>query len=419
MRNQPEAHTRLHGPALVLLRVIWIVLVGLTLEVFVVSIPARFNQLLTITPTGDNALVMLAPAEAAALAQHGIPLAVYASYFIVVETVFVAVYTVLGIAIFWRRSAEWWAAFMSLALIAFGVLVPATARVLDTPGSPWELLVHVVQNLGWVSFAISFYLFPDGRFVPRGSRMMLVAFLIWAAAWFVFPQANPFNWQLWQALLGFLVLFASGVLAQLYRYVFVSTPAQRLQTKWVVLAFGIATLGIVLFLAPQVVYPSTREPGWDRVVYHILGIAVFASSLLGIPISIDIAIRRYRLWEIDPIINRALVYGVLTLLLDELARFTGADWEQEDDVTLVTLEREAARVPGQSSLSSLGAQSGEWGGGEVWCTLAEFNSSSQEGNERVAMNQVAAAVEPLGLPPNRVEQLKTAVAEATMNPSRS
>jgi hypothetical protein len=305
----------MRGRALLLLRATWLVLVILTLGLYVVAIPARFQQLLTITPTGDNALVMLAPVEAAALAQHGIPVTAYALYFILVETLFTAIFTTLGLAIFLRRSDEWWAAFMSLALIAFGVLVPATPRVLDALGSPWEFLVHVIQNVGWVSFATSFYLFPDGRFVPRVSRLMVVVFVGWALAWILTPLANPFNWQLWQALVPFLALFASGALAQLYRYKFVSTPAQRLQTKWVVFAFAISTVGIVLFLAPQVLWPQTREPGWDRVVYHLIGVPVFASGLLAIPLSLDIAIRRYRLWEIDPIINRALVYGALTVLL--------------------------------------------------------------------------------------------------------
>jgi hypothetical protein len=45
------------------------------------------------------------------------------------------------------------------------------------------------------------------------------------------------------------------------------------------------------------------------------GIALFAVSLSLIPVSIEIAIRRYKLWTIDPIVNRALVYSLLTLML--------------------------------------------------------------------------------------------------------
>ncbi len=48
-------------------------------------------------------------------------------------------------------------------------------------------------------------------------------------------------------------------------------------------------------------------------------------------------------------------------------------------------------------------------------TLAELSIPSEPGNERSAMEQVAEAVQGLGLPEQRLERLKTAVAEATMN----
>lgn len=83
-------------------------------------------------------------------------------------------------------------------------------------------------------------------------------------------------------------------------------------------------------------------------------------------------------------------------LLAHLAAFTGPGWEQEDDVTVVVVQRE----PMSDS---------------EWHTLAAFSWPSEPGNERLAMAQVAEAVAGLGLPPARVEQLRTAVAEAAMN----
>jgi anti-sigma regulatory factor (Ser/Thr protein kinase) len=88
--------------------------------------------------------------------------------------------------------------------------------------------------------------------------------------------------------------------------------------------------------------------------------------------------------------------------LDSLRDFTGAGWEQEDDVTLVTLHR----AVGSDDFSRSSA--GEWR------TLAEIEIASQPGNERQAAEQVAAAVAEI-LPLARLERLKTAVAEATMN----
>ncbi len=105
---------------------------------------------------------------------------------------------------------------------------------------------------------------------------------------------------------------------------------------------------------------------------------------------------------------------VIDFLLAELATFTGNDWEQEDDVTLVTLQRANSQVT-QKSEPGTAKISQDVENNHHWHTLAEFSISSVPGNERQAMDQVALAVRDLHLPTRRLEQLKTAVAEATMN----
>lgn len=95
---------------------------------------------------------------------------------------------------------------------------------------------------------------------------------------------------------------------------------------------------------------------------------------------------------------------LLDRLLDTLHRFTGAGWEQEDDITLVTLRRASGvaddPVAARTDDSSV---------------LTAFSVPGEEGNERLAMDRVAAAVDGLGLSPARLERLKTAVSEAAMN----
>jgi len=89
---------------------------------------------------------------------------------------------------------------------------------------------------------------------------------------------------------------------------------------------------------------------------------------------------------------------LMAFLLYRLRTFTGPDWEQEDDVTMVLLQPH---------------QRGD-GSGQME-TLARFELPSRPGNERRAMEQVAEIVGPLRLPQARLDRLKTAVAEATMN----
>jgi serine phosphatase RsbU (regulator of sigma subunit)/anti-sigma regulatory factor (Ser/Thr protein kinase) len=88
-------------------------------------------------------------------------------------------------------------------------------------------------------------------------------------------------------------------------------------------------------------------------------------------------------------------------VLSDLAAFTGPDAEQEDDITMVTLQRSG----GAAHLSA--SQNGS--------VLADFELPSAPGNERQAMELVERAVADVGLDAARLERLKTAVAEATMN----
>ena len=98
--------------------------------------------------------------------------------------------------------------------------------------------------------------------------------------------------------------------------------------------------------------------------------------------------------------------ALIDSLLNELTRFTGPGVDQEDDITLVTLERKATSAMGPSSAAPATSHDK---------VLAEFSVPSEEGNERIVMNKVGAALEHMHLDPARLDRLKTAVAEATMN----
>ena len=95
-------------------------------------------------------------------------------------------------------------------------------------------------------------------------------------------------------------------------------------------------------------------------------------------------------------------------LLVELETFTGRGWQQEDDVTLVTLQRTESQDLGSTDLATNLEETD-------WRTLAHFSLPSEPGNDRQAIRQVVEAIRDLGLPASHIERLKTAVGEATMN----
>jgi serine phosphatase RsbU (regulator of sigma subunit)/anti-sigma regulatory factor (Ser/Thr protein kinase) len=119
--------------------------------------------------------------------------------------------------------------------------------------------------------------------------------------------------------------------------------------------------------------------------------------------------------------------GLIEFMLGKLAEFTGADWEQEDDVTLLSLER----IDVNSGDTEMGDNSMAGGSditsgrlvisgnsvpiGEATLVRAEFNVDSQPGNERDVIQQVEGALRNVDLSQEQMERLKTAVGEAAMN----
>ena len=98
----------------------------------------------------------------------------------------------------------------------------------------------------------------------------------------------------------------------MHHYRHVSNALQRQQTKWII--FGVATVFLLeagLFLS-YLVFPSFSQ---QNVFFSLFSIIVGNSIPVLIPLSFGMAILRHHLWDIDVIINRAVVYGLLTALL--------------------------------------------------------------------------------------------------------
>ncbi len=106
--------------------------------------------------------------------------------------------------------------------------------------------------------------------------------------------------------------------AQVYRYVRVATPAQRQQVKWVAAALALwplSDLGLRGVVLPAL-FPVAAEPGLGRVVYGMVTIPLFGSlAFMLVPAAFAVAILRHRLYDIDVVIRRTLIYGALTAAL--------------------------------------------------------------------------------------------------------
>jgi hypothetical protein len=185
------------------------------------------------------------------------------------------------------------------------------------------------------------YLFPDGRFVPRWARALAALLVAWAVAQFFVPAARPLNWSYPLWLAAHLIPLCAGLIAQVYRYQRVSSPSQRQQTKWVVLGIGAFAAGIAATDTPRVLIPALLQSGVPALLYSILFyIPIRSIAFILLALSAGVSMLRYRLYDLDFVINRSLAYGALTALL--AAVFGGSLYI----VSLVT--------QGQQSLLALG-----------------------------------------------------------------
>ena len=307
--------SRLHGRLLIMARVVWVAVVVFALSIFLVSLPAYFAQLQTIC-TGVTCVYsygQLTPGSAQALHTLGLSIGVYAtSTFVLVTASTLVSFGVAGL-IFWRRSDDWMAMLVSLFLVTFGVnfSVQAQAILATNVHTAWYWSLTMLIGLGYISLNLLLYLFPDGRFVPRWTRPLAVFVVANNIVLNVAPVPIS-TFPAWMLGAIYLINGGSGVIAQIYRYVRASDPVQRQQTKWVV--FGLAAAAVVILgrLVPLLIFPSLSTLSSP---YVLVSTYVYPLGLLLIPLTLGFAILRYRLWDIDILINRTLIYGTLTGLL--------------------------------------------------------------------------------------------------------
>jgi hypothetical protein len=306
---------RLSGRRLAIARTVCVTLVLLTLALFVVGLPALYNEYRTLSVFDgfgfDRSEVR------ANLDEIGLSTGFYAGYNLAVGAIFAMACYATATIIFLRRSTEPIALLAVLTLVLFGATWSGATDSVETikPFLGW--LSSFLSLLGDATLLLFFYLFPDGRFVPRWTRWAAIIAVAYAVAVTLFSglPISSGHRLYWPALLGLLF---SGVFAQVYRYWRYSSIMERQQTKWVVFGLVMAVTGTAVTILIARVF-SSMEPG---TLADLVVSATLIGLLLLIPLSFTIAMLRSHLWNIDIIINRTLVYGLVTALLG-LVYFAG------------------------------------------------------------------------------------------------
>ncbi|HEV2239155.1 MAG TPA: hypothetical protein VGR57_21040, partial [Ktedonobacterales bacterium] len=208
---------------------------------------------------------------------------------------------------------------MGIMLFAFGGALPGAGYAIAAQIPIWDVPYAIPQQaLGWLSALVFACVFPDGRLVPSWTRLYLFGAAAWVASFFlVAPRLSVQHVGRW-ILVGLAIWaawFAAGIYAQGYRYLYVATPSQRQQTKWVVVGFSLAMSGALVAVVLYVLMVVIKDPPVALVLIHLASIPLLTVGALAVPISVAIAVTRYHLFDIDFFIQRTLLYGTLSAVL--------------------------------------------------------------------------------------------------------
>jgi hypothetical protein len=282
--------------------------VSLIVVSFLALLPAYYTALQTVCSGGMATCGggQPTPDSAQALQKLGLSVGIYAAFILALTLALAFICFALGAVIFWRKSDDWMALLVALAVVATVTLNEGAAYGMN---SALLTLAFYLYALGTGVYVVVLALFPDGRFVPRWTRWLLLCWVVAGLVPFILPgpffESPVYNLG-WRAAL--VVLF----IAQIYRHRTASSPLQRQQGKWLLFGGCVGVIVIVALTVPAYISPSLGQAG---SLYQLVSLPVYLVITFTLPLCIGLAVLRYRLYDIDIIIHRTLVYSTLTIVL--------------------------------------------------------------------------------------------------------
>jgi hypothetical protein len=291
-------------------RVLWIVYAFVAFIAFLFNIPAMLEKAGSVCSEVCE-WYWLTHEAAAVLEQARIPISTYVISTAIPLFVTSIVFWIVGLLLFSRRSDQWFGLMIAYLLVNFGAIGPSAAFLSANP----DTFVFAVlgSRPAYIFLQVLLLTFPNGRFQPRWTvaliGLMFVNIFFWTTD---DPRLSIDNWPPGLLQVWLLIVFGTPLLTQFYRYARYYNRIERLQTKWLIVGVGLGLMPVTVIALALLIIP----PSLGTQVFSVLVGAWFVSLLyLPVPIAVGVAILRYRLFDIDIIIRRTLIYTVLTGIL--------------------------------------------------------------------------------------------------------
>ncbi|EFH88181.1 hypothetical protein [Ktedonobacter racemifer] len=298
---------RLQGRVLLAARATWSAFALFNLVLFIINVFRPFGGTTTFCPL-DFTCAPYDESMLHALQLAHISLPTFETYLNIYSIIYGLILLSFSVLLFWRMSDQpiGWLTSFTFLLLAVSNLHGNS----DDAPSSLLIFVGIIQDAGLVLLCEGFFFvtFPDGRFAPRWSWIVGCSLLIQSILFQLPFGLGVLNWPFPLIIIELILAYCSPIALLIYRYRRVFTPVQRQQTRWVI--FGLVIYLPLLFFG---FFGSALFPDWGA--YQVMLQFLPSLAFLIIPLSITIAIQRSRLWDIDVLINRALVYGPLTTIM--------------------------------------------------------------------------------------------------------
>ena len=246
----------------------------------------------------------------------GFSLAFWEAYHLAADAGILLAFMLASALIAWRKSDTRIGLFVSLTLLTLGATLTNTFYLLLEAPEPLASIGGALLAFSLACGFVLLFVFPDGRFVPGWTRPLAALHLLWALGQSVFPAIHANRWPVAIYVPIYLGLLGLGVATQVYRYRSVSGPIAREQTRWVVFGMLLMGIGTMIAMGSTLLFPTLSQPTVEAEIYWLLiYVPAFNFTRMALAASVTISILRYRLWDIDVILRRTLLYSLLTVSL--------------------------------------------------------------------------------------------------------